>query len=135
MPSFLQRLIQFISHPISTLEQAFLHFSQPSHYSIALTLAADLPRSKSQLIAESDLLRQQLIILYRQVKKLRFTHSDHLWLVLLVGRVQHWKDTLLILKPDTLLRWHRQGFRLFWKFKFRNAGGRPRLSTETITLI
>ncbi len=81
------------------------------------------------------MLRQELLILHRQVKKPRFTQSDRLWLVLLVSRLQHWKDTLLILKPETLLRWHRQGFRLFWKFKSRNRGGRPRLSADTITLI
>jgi hypothetical protein len=42
---------------------------------------------------------------------------------------------LLILKPDTLLRWHRQEFRLFWKFKSRKRGSRPKLSIETINLI
>ncbi len=56
-------------------------------------------------------------------------------LVLLASRVRRWKDILLILKPDTLLRWRRLGFRLFWRFKSRNRGGRPRLSTETINLI
>jgi putative transposase len=39
------------------------------------------------------------------------------------------------LKPDTLLRWHRQGFQLFWKFKSRNRAGRPKLDTETVALI
>ena len=65
MPNLFNQFSQFFNHLISTLERAFLHFSQPSHYSIALSTAADLPRSKSQLIAENALLRQQLIILYR----------------------------------------------------------------------
>ncbi len=56
-------------------------------------------------------------------------------LVLLASRVKNWKDALLIFKPDTLLRWHRQGFRLFWKFKSRNCGGRPKLEAETVALI
>jgi putative transposase len=113
MPSLFDSLSQLFGRLISTLEQAFLHFSQPSHCSIALCTAADLPRSKSQLIAENALLRQQLIILHRQIKKPQFTQSDRLWLVLLARRVHNWKDILLILKPDTLLRWHPQGFRLF----------------------
>jgi putative transposase len=139
MPNLLSRLSPFFARLISTLEstleQAFLHFSRPARYSITLSTAADFPRSNTQLIAENALLRQQLIILHRQIKKPHFTRSDRLWLVLLASRVQYWKDTLLILKPDTLLRWHRQGFHLFWKFKSCNHGSRPRLSTNTIVLI
>lgn len=65
----------------------------------------------------------------------QFTRSERLWLVHLASRVRNWKDILLILKPDTLPRWHRQGFRLFCKFESRNRDGRPKLSTETINLI
>jgi hypothetical protein len=78
-----------------------------------------------KLAAENALLRQQLIILQRHSKKPWFTQTDRLWLVLLASRVRSWKEALLILKPDTLLRWHRQGFRLFWWFKSRNRDGRP----------
>ena len=49
--------------------------------------------------------------------------------------VKNWKEALLIFKPETLLRWHRQGFRLFWKFKSRHRSGRPRLEAETVALI
>jgi len=87
------------------------------------------------MIAENALLRQQLIVLHRQFRKPYFTQSDRFWFVLLASRVRHWKDMLLILKPETLLRWHREGFQLFWKFKSRNHGGRPKLATETIHLI
>jgi len=125
----------FLTHVVSTLEQAFLQLTQPSRHSLVLSIAADLPRSKSELIAENALLRQQLIVLQRQIKKPHFTPSDRLWLVLLTAGVQRWTDTLLLLKPDTLLRWHRQGFRLFWTFKSRKRGGRPKLSIETINLI
>jgi putative transposase len=61
--------------------------------------------------------------------------SDRLWLVLLASRVKNWVEALLIFKPDTLLRWHRQGFRLFWRFKSRNRGGRPQLEAEVVALI
>jgi putative transposase len=125
-----RRFGSFFTHVVSTLEQAFLHLTQPSRHSLALSIAADLPRSKAELIAENALLRQQLIVLHRQIKKPRFTPSDRLWFVLLAARVQRWRDTLLFLKPDTLLRWHRKGFRLFWTFKSRKRGGRPKLSIE-----
>jgi putative transposase len=77
----------------------------------------------------------QLIVLHRQVDKPRFTPTDRLWLVLLASRVRRWKEALLIIKLDTLLRWHRQGFRLFWRFKSRNRGGRPRVTLEAVALI
>jgi putative transposase len=128
-------MLNLFNRLASTLERTFLHLTQPARHSIALSLAADLPRSKSQLIAENALLRQQLIILRRQVRKPHFTRSDRLTLVLLASRVQQWKHTLLILQPETLLRWHRQGFRLFWAFKSRHRGGRPTLTAETIHLI
>ncbi len=135
MLNLLSRSSSFFTDVVSTLEQALLHLTRPPRHSIAFSIATDLSRTKSELIAENALLRQQLIVLQRQIPKPHFTPSDRLWLVLLASRVQHWKDMLLILKPDTLLRWHRQGFRLFWKFKSRKRGGRPKLSIETINLI
>jgi putative transposase len=135
MLNLLSQLSLSFTQVLSTLERAFLRLTQPTRHALALGIAADLPRSKSELITEKALLRQPLIILPRQIKKPPFTPSDRLWLVLLAARVHHWKDTLLILKPDTLLRGHRQGFRLFWKFKSRKRRGRPKLSIEKINLI
>ncbi len=131
----LSRFSSLFTHVVSSLERALLHLTQPTRYSLAFSIATDLPRSKAELIAEKALLRQQLIILQRQIKKPRFTPSDRLWLVLLAAGIQHWKDTFLILKPDTLLRWHRRGFHLLWTFKSRKRGGRPRLAIEAINLI
>lgn len=124
-----------ISCLLSFLNQAFYHLTQPARSSLVLNMAADLTRSKAELIAENALLRQQLIVLHRQAKKPRFTPSDRLWFVLLVSRLPHWREVLLIFKPDMLPRWHRQGFRLFWKFKSRLRGGRPPITPEIIGLI
>jgi putative transposase len=135
VPNLLNLLIHSISRLIACLERVFLHLTQPARHSLLLSTATDLTRSRIDLVAENALLRQQLIILHRHVQKPRFTPADRLWLVVLASRVPHWKDLLLILKPDTLLRWHRQGFRLFWKFKSRTRGGRPSISPETIALI
>src|SRR5687767_194575 len=80
-----------------------------AHRPLPATLA-DLARSKPQLIAENLLLRQQLIVLHRSVKRPRFTPADRCLFVLLTSRLQNWKEALLIVKPETVLRWHRQGF-------------------------
>ena len=135
MSSLAQPLIRLVQSIFNALEQDFLHLTLPCRHSLVLTIALDLTRPRAELIAENAILRQQLFILHRQGKKPRFTQADRLWLVLLASRVQSWKATLLILKPDTLLRWHRQGFRLFWKLKSRFRGGRPRVADETIALI
>jgi putative transposase len=100
-----------------------------------LEVLTDLARSKSELMAENALLRQQLIILRRQVKRPACTKTDRMLLVLLARIVRSWKQTLVIVQPETLLRWHRQGFKLFWKYKSRAASSQPKLSAETVALI
>ncbi|HSH79121.1 MAG TPA: helix-turn-helix domain-containing protein [Herpetosiphonaceae bacterium] len=95
----------------------------------------DLVRTKPQLIAENALLRQQLIVLNRSVKRPRLTDTDRSLLVLLASGVRAWKDAVLIVQPDTLLRWHRQGFRLFWRRKSRSQSRAPRIPAETIAVI
>lgn len=61
------------------------------------------------------LLRQQLAILQRQVKRPYLSRWDRFGLLVLASRVCRWKDALLIIQADTLLRRHREGFRLFWR--------------------
>jgi putative transposase len=86
-------------------------------------------------VAENALLRQQLIILRRQVKRPACTKMDRMLLVLLARMGRTWKQALFIVQPETLLRWHRQGFKLFWKYISRAASPTPRISAETVTLI
>jgi putative transposase len=95
----------------------------------------DLARSRAQLLAENALLRQQLLVLRRAVARPALTPADRALLVLLVGRVRTWRQVLLIVRPDTLLRWHRAGFRALWRRKSRPGPGRPPLPAETIALI
>ena len=65
------------------------------------------------------------------------TPRDRVLLVLLASRVRAWRQALLIVQPETLLRWHRQGFRLFWRRKSRTAAptAKPKVAPETIALI
>ncbi|MBK9745807.1 MAG: hypothetical protein IPO91_03420 [Chloroflexi bacterium] len=80
-------------------------------------MLADIKRSKSELIVENAFLRQQLIVLQRQTKRPVLTPRDRGLLVLLASRFPRWREALMIVKPDTLRGWHRQGFRLFWRYK------------------
>ncbi|MGZ3629894.1 MAG: integrase core domain-containing protein, partial [Ktedonobacteraceae bacterium] len=103
--------------------------------SLPLGTLADLARSKSELVAENALLRQQLIILKRQVRRPACTKRDRLLLVLLARAVRAWKQTLFIVQPETLLRWHRELFRLYWKRGSKASSHKPKVAAETIALI
>jgi putative transposase len=97
----LQRLKVCCLHALSS---RFTRWTKPHISSLPLATLTDLDRSKSELIAENALLRQQLIILRRQVKRPACTKTDRLLLVLLARIVRTWKQTLLIVQPETLRR-------------------------------
>jgi transposase InsO family protein len=97
--------------------------------------AVDLRRSKPDLLIENALLRHQLVVLRRSSKRPVLTPADRALLVLLAGRLRAWRHALFIIQPDTLLGWHRAGYRLFWRRKSRPKTGRPPLAAATIALI
>ena len=117
------------------LQHGFLCWSRPQKTSLLLGTLADLARGKSELVAENALLRQQLIILRQQSKRPVCTWRDRSLLVLLARATRSWKQAILIVQPETLLRWHRQGFRLFWKHKSKATSHKPKVAAETIALI
>jgi len=119
------------------LHLAFKTWTKPTKPSQLLGTLADLNRNKAELMAENALLRQQLIVLNRQskLKRPQFSRLDRFLIMLLASKVLAWKQALLILQPDTLLRWHRQGFRLFWKLKSKPKSTEPKISPETVALI
>lgn len=110
-------------------------WTKPTSSALLFSTITDLPRSKHDLIVENAMLRQQLIVLRRQVKRPQLTSTDRVLLVLLASRLRTWKSALLIVQPDTLLRWHRLGFRLLWKRKSRANSREPRIPAETVKLI
>ena len=120
---------------LHALSSRLTRWTKPLTSSLPLSTLADLSRSKSELVAENALLRQQLIILRRQVKRPTCTKTDRVLLVLLARLVRTWQQTLFIVQPDTLLRWHRELFRLVWKRKSKAASHEPKLALETIALI
>jgi putative transposase len=131
----LSHLLQLRRHCLDILHACFLRCTKPLSSSLPLGTLADLGRSKSQLITENALLRQQLIILSRQVKRPTYRKADRLLLLLLARLVRNWKQALLIVQPDTLLRWHRELFRLVWKRKSKAASHTPKIPAETVALI
>ena len=129
--SIMQRVC-FSFHAFS--ERFSLWIKLPATSLLPGTLA-DMNRGKSELLAENALLRHQLIILHRQIKRPVYRKSDRFLLVLLAGMARTWKQSLFLVQPETLLRWHRELFRLFWKHKSKARSRKPRLSAEMITLI
>src|SRR5438105_14701384 len=83
-------------------------------------------RSRATLEAEILVLRHQLSVLRRKSpKRLAFSSIDRLLLVGLYRWAPGVLDALKIIRPETLLRWHRAGFRAYWRWKSRPLGGRP----------
>src|SRR5258706_2939370 len=97
----------------SAASQLFRRLTEPARPNLVTGTLADLPRTRAELLAENALLRQQLIVLHRTTKTPRLTWPEQLSLVVLAHWVPNWKHVLQIIQPDTLLRWHRAGFRLF----------------------
>jgi hypothetical protein len=81
------------------------------------------------------LLRQQLIVLNRQVNRPLLTNRDRFRLVLLARCTRFWIQAVSIVQPDTLLRWHRELFRFYWRLKSKSKQNKPKISPETIELI
>jgi len=86
---------------------------------------------------ENALLRQQLIVLQRQEKRPALTWRDRAVMVLLASKLHSWKEALIIVQPDTLLRWHRELFRRIWmrNSKPKEKRGRRPLTEEDVALI
>ena len=93
-------------------------------------------KAKSRLEAENAALRQQLIVLRRKVKSWpRLANTDRWFSVQLHRWFPSILDVLTIIRPETLVRWHRAGFRRYWHWKSRHRGGRPQVQSELRALI
>ncbi len=130
--SSIKQRVCFILH---AFQEGVLRQIKALTTSLVFSTLADLTRDKAELVAENALLRHQLIILRRQMKRPVYRKTDRLLLVLLARMVRIWKQALFLVQPETLLRWHRELFRMFWKRKSKAHSRKPRLSPETIRLI
>src|ERR1017187_8698377 len=94
-------------------------------------------RGRAALHTEILALRHQLLVLQRSSRgnRLRLARADRLLWVWLLRLRSGWRSALIIVKPETVIAWHRKGFRLYWRWKSRHPVGRPIVSTEVIALI
>ena len=93
-------------------------------------------RPISRLEAENAALRRQLIVLQRQVRgRVQFTNSDRLFFLQLYRWFPSIVEAMTTVRPETLVRWHRAGFRRYWRWKSQNLGGRPPIDAGLRTLI
>jgi putative transposase len=93
-------------------------------------------RSRAALLLDVLALRHQLQVLQRsRPRRLRLARADRLLWVWFSRVWNEWRAAIVIVKPETVIAWHRQGIRLFWTWKSRRRQGRPTVSADVRTLI
>ena len=108
LPGFVKRGLTSIG---SRVIRWLREWTKPDNHGLVGGAVADATRNKSELMLENALLRQQLIVLERQVKRPQLSWRERGSMVLLASRLRNWKGAVFIVQPDTLLRWHRDLFR------------------------
>jgi hypothetical protein len=105
------------------------------HWLVLATAAVFKP--KARLIAENLCLRQQLVVLKRRQKRPSLRDRDRRFWVVASRCFDGWREMLLIIQPETVLRWHRKGWRAYWRWRSRQrrGGGRRRIPLELRELI
>jgi hypothetical protein len=103
-------------------------------YALAISLC-DLFKSRRRLQAENLFLRHQLNIALRALPRRRLRGSDRALLVWMARMCPGLLDLAQVVKPETILRWHRAGFKAFWRWKSRNRAGRPKIDRGLRDLI
>src|SRR3984893_2524850 len=101
-----------------------------------LLVARSRLKSRASLEAENLVLRQQVIVLSRQSRsRVRLRNIDRLIFVWLYRFFPAILNAIIVVKPETVIRWHRRGFRAYWRWKSRRRGGRPKIDREIRDLI
>src|ERR1700688_2367446 len=101
-----------------------------------LAILASPFKAKSRLEAENAALRHQLIVLRRKVQgRALLTNNDRWFFIQLYRWFPSSLQVLTIVRPETLVRWHRAGFRCYWRWKSRPRGGRPQIEADLRVLI
>ena len=121
----LNQLKTIDGHVVTSMRDHLKRWTQPLKDTLVGGIVSDVVKGKPELIAENALLRQQLIVVKRQIKQTQLKGRDRLLLVLLASKVRTWRQALLLVKPETVLKWHRELFRLVWKHKTAKQGRKP----------
>ena len=134
LASIIQHLRAVAGRVLNRVRKAIQEATRP--LPVLAGLLVDITRSREQLLLENALLRQQLIVASRKVKRPIFKTGERGFVVLLASLLPHWRNALLLVKPETVLRWHRMGFRLFWRWRSKNTKNcTARVDLEVIALI
>ena len=107
-------------------------------FEFILALLTSVPvffRSRSEAALEILALRQQIVVLKRKRPRSRLNQFDRLFWIILRCVWSRWAEVLVAVKPETVVGWHRAGFRLFWKWRSRVPAGRPKTTAEIRALI
>jgi hypothetical protein len=128
-------LLPFWLFLLTSINKLIKQWSRPATFPLGAGALVDLSRSRTDLNVENALLRQQFIVLNRQVKRPLLPHSERIRFVFLARFTKYWHQALHIMQPDTLLRWHRDLFRLYWRPKSKTQGRKPRIAPTTVKLI
>ena len=120
---------------INRVKETIKNITKPATVSLVADTVTDITRTRRELVIENALLRQQLIILKRQIKRPQLTNGDRLRLLFLSRLTQFWDKALHLVQPQTLLRWHRDLFHRYWKHISKPKQRKPRIPQATIDLI
>ena len=94
------------------------------------------PKKQSDLVLENLALRQQLSIYHYTMRQPKIRARHRIFWIALSKVWKEWRNALIFVKQDTVIHWHKKGFKLFWRLKSRKRGpGRPRLESKTKRLI
>jgi putative transposase len=105
-------------------------------FSILLTVAQALLKSRQRLLLENLALRQQAAVLRRGVKRPKLADQDRIFWITMVQLLDTCREALHIVQPDTVVRWHRRGWRCYWRRKSKvRKIGRPAIGWERVHLI
>jgi putative transposase len=134
LPGVVKRGVKAIG---SRIIEWLREWTRPDNHGSVGGVVADATRSNAELMLENAMLRQQLIVVSRQVKRPQLSWRERGIMVLLASKLRKWKGALFLVQPDTLLRWHRDLFRWVWrrKSKPKQQCGRRPLSGRVVQLM
>ncbi len=122
---------------VAALFRALQRLIRPARSAARLVIGAakDLTRTRSELLAENAMRRQQVIVLRRGVDRARIHDDNRLLLLILARLTGRWRGALHVVCPETLLRWHPDLIKIVWRRKSRPMYQPRRRSPELVTLI
>ncbi|MFT4540908.1 MAG: putative transposase [Planctomycetota bacterium] len=92
-------------------------------------------KDRTQLVLENIALRHQLAVYKRSVNRPNIKDGDRIFWLTVMRMLKEWRNALVFVQPATVIKWHRKGFKHYWRRKSRSKPGRPPISMEIILLI